>query len=1081
MRQCYVIISVLILTVVNHLLYAQGEEKHSLPSFIHQQKRLASLPHKTKAKTPFFTHNTEGMFQNWTMEQGMSGLFIWSVIQDKSGRIWMSTDGSGIMSYDGTYFNAYGLDQGFKDIRYYSALCDHNGNLWFGSHENGVSIFDGKYVYTLDQNNGFTNNVTLVLFEDSRNRIWIGTRSEGLFCIDGDSIKSYYNQCSIHHIRSIDEDEAGNIIVGGLGKNEGVVEVFNGKTFERLKIDAEFRECTAVFSDSKNQLWIGTENGVLFQRKDSLIDFGMSLVGKHIVRKISEDNDGNIWVGTEGNGIGIYDGKQMKKVVNRELRSHNAFWFLHSRKSTYIASFNEGLIKYTPTAFQNFKFTKATYAIEVMDSSRIFLGTWANGGFIYDYEQNIFTHEYPIKTTDFIAAHKSHNGKIWVGTWTGELGYYEERKFYELPKPPFINVKCLLEIDSNEVYIGTWFDGLWKYQDNEYHQMFPNELLRAEINDLQLHKDVVWVAAGKGLMKIQEGKLYETTILPDYVKPSAILIDSSQNKMWIGTKNKGVFLKQGPKKAINFTKSNGLPNEYIKVIVKDYEDRIWVGTNKGIAVLNNDWKKRKAAYYFRSFTQTDGFMGVSCTHGACIDKHGYLWWGTQQKIVKMMPNDALDMPSPPTIEITDLKVKHRSINWVDKFRNKDQKTHIFDNYSPFNFIPQNLVLSARQNSLQFTFSVNTDSDPDLILYSFKLNGENEWSEWSPLNHATIANLIKGAHTLTVRCKDKHGQMSNSIDFTFRIEPAFYETWYFKVIVCILTTLLFYLIYLIRVKSLQSAKIKLQKEVKRRTQTIKFQKETLEETYAEITASIKAAKRLQSAVLPSQDRLASLFPENMVYYSPKAILSGDFYWVSKKKDRLYAAVADCTGHGIQGAMLSLVCFNTLNKVVNEMTITSPAEILEICRAIIKKRFEQSESEIEGGMDITLLSINPKTLEAEWCGAYNNLHIVRDNEIIFLKGTFQSVGYNTITKPFINHQIQLEKRDQIFLASDGILDQFGFNEKNQIKKFGRSRLNKLYLEISKHDFETQKLIIENTFNNWRKTEDQIDDICVFGIRI
>lgn len=260
--------------------------------------------------------------------------------------------------------------------------------------------------------------------------------------------------------------------------------------------------------------------------------------------------------------------------------------------------------------------------------------------------------------------------------------------------------------------------------------------------------------------------------------------------------------------------------------------------------------------------------------------------------------------------------------------------------------------------------------------------------------------------------------------------------------------------------------------------VEKQKTIVEEQNKEILDSIAYAKRLQEAILPPSEVIKSTFSNSLIFYKPKDIVAGDFYWMQKSNDEVLFAVADCTGHGVPGAMVSIVCSNALNRSVKEFNITQPAQILNKVSELVEENFSTNESNVQDGMDISLCKLNPKTLALEYAGAQNPLWIIRNGELIEYKADKQPIGKYTDRKPFTNHSIQLEKNDTLFLFSDGYADQFGGDNGKKLKT---SNLKKILCSIQEVDMEKQLEFIKINFERWKGALEQIDDVCIMGIKI
>lgn len=246
---------------------------------------------------------------------------------------------------------------------------------------------------------------------------------------------------------------------------------------------------------------------------------------------------------------------------------------------------------------------------------------------------------------------------------------------------------------------------------------------------------------------------------------------------------------------------------------------------------------------------------------------------------------------------------------------------------------------------------------------------------------------------------------------------------------------------------------------------------------EITASIQYAKRIQEAILPSEQYVKDNFPESFIYYQPKDIVAGDFYWLEVIGAGLFFAVADCTGHGVPGAMMSVMCSNALSKSVKELNITSPGKILDKTAELLEYRLAGGK-DVSDGMDIVLCKLDFKKMEIVFAGANNPLWIVRDTELIEIKGDKQPIGKYDGRKPFREHVIHLKKGDCIYLFTDGYADQFGGPRE---KKFKYTALKELLLNAGEQSMKKQKEMLELQMNEWKGEVEQVDDICIAGIRI
>lgn len=282
--------------------------------------------------------------------------------------------------------------------------------------------------------------------------------------------------------------------------------------------------------------------------------------------------------------------------------------------------------------------------------------------------------------------------------------------------------------------------------------------------------------------------------------------------------------------------------------------------------------------------------------------------------------------------------------------------------------------------------------------------------------------------------------------------------------------------------LEAKVIERTEEVVRQKEEIEIQNRKLEILYKHITDSIRYAKRLQDAILPTHASVERLLPESFILFKPKDIVSGDFYWLHEANDRIYIAVVDCTGHGVPGAFMSIVAHNMLNQIVKETPEINAAEFLNSMNSLAGRTINQhsEDSAVRDGMDMTLCIIDRKTRMMDMAGANNPLYIFRNENLQEFRADKLPIGYleERYARKFTNNRVQLETGDTLYLFSDGYADQFGGpkGKKFMVGQF-RSFLSQIHKAPMKDQFRTLDLTIEQ----WRGNLEQVDDILVVGFRV
>lgn len=278
------------------------------------------------------------------------------------------------------------------------------------------------------------------------------------------------------------------------------------------------------------------------------------------------------------------------------------------------------------------------------------------------------------------------------------------------------------------------------------------------------------------------------------------------------------------------------------------------------------------------------------------------------------------------------------------------------------------------------------------------------------------------------------------------------------------------------------------EIQKQKEETELQKNIVEQKNKEVTDSIAYAKKIQSAILPSNQKVDSLLDHYFIMYQPKDIVAGDFYWVEELNDVIYVAAADCTGHGVPGAMVSVVCSNILSTVLHDEKVSEPAKILDRTKELVVEYFERSEEQVKDGMDIALIAIhkdkNGGVAEIEYAGANNPLIMIppntEDETLIEIKATKQPIGKRINSVPFENHALKPEKGSILYLFTDGFQDQFGGEHKGG-KKLKSKNFHKLLYSYHRYDMLEQPVKLREALSKWQGDLEQVDDICVIGIRI
>jgi serine phosphatase RsbU (regulator of sigma subunit) len=495
-----------------------------------------------------------------------------------------------------------------------------------------------------------------------------------------------------------------------------------------------------------------------------------------------------------------------------------------------------------------------------------------------------------------------------------------------------------------------------------------------------------------------------------------------------------------------------------------------VGTDKGIdrISLDNDFRIVSLKYY----GEQEGLRGTEISqNGFMYDRNNDLWICTTNGLIKYNAKYDYVNSTAPRLVLNGIRLFYQPVDWT-KYAGKTD---------PVSKLPVDLSLAHKDNHLTFDYqALSTDK----ISYTFKLDGlDLDWSPLTTNTQAVYTNIPPGgSYTFRVKGINTDGFWSQDVvSFTFTITPPFWKTWWFLAICISLVLGSVFVFIRLRTEKLQREKKVLEEKVEERTIELKGANEQLSVAFKDIKDSINYAKRIQQAILPLENEIRKDLPEHFIFFKPRDVVSGDFYWFNKKKDKLYIAACDCTGHGVPGAFMSIIGNSLLNEIAHETEASEPAFILNTLRdkIILALKQRSGDQETKDGMDMVLCCIDKKNKKLSFAGANNPIYVIRDGVLKEYKGNKQPIGvYADEMKPFTNQEIDLLPGDLIYLFSDGYPDQFGGPKG---KKFLYTRFKELLVSVSSRNMKQQYSDLELAFWNWKMDQEQVDDVLVIGIRI
>lgn len=1090
-------------------------------------------------------------FTNFTTAQGLTNNTVYCIIQDKAGNIWFGTSGGGVSCYDGVLFRNFTTAQGLTNDEVYSMAEDNLGNIWFGTIGGGVSCYDGKAFKTFKKEQGLADDIVLSITQDKAGKIWFGTASSGLSCYDGKTFKNFNNLFGIaRNIWSIKEDKKGNLWFGSGG---GGAIRFDGRNFTKFTTTQGLinDKVKVIEEDSLGNIWFGTYGGGV-SRYDgkSFANFNTTngLVND-IVYSITEDNSGNIWFGTYGGGVSRYDGKSFTNFTTQQGLGNN----------------NVRCIKEDKTG-------------------NLWFGT--EGGGVSRYDGKSFTNFSPeqgLAHTNIWSIEEDKKGNLWFGTDLGGVSQYDGKSFATFTTTQGLTSNIILSIKQDKagnLWLGTEEGGVIRYDGKSFTNFttengLANDVIYSIIED---KKGNIWFGTDGGGVSCYDGKSFTNFTSNPGPGSNSIwsIAEDNFGNLWFGTEGGGVSRYDG-KTFMNFTTNDGLADNVITQVVT-YHNDIVLGSNVGIAVLSSFKPKKNLTSdmendnrevlaqnnltnselqnytpVFKLYNSATGYpikdvnVGFNAMY---LDSKDIVWAATGSNKTALVRIDLSAIHTnnnPPTVILQNLKVNNENICWhglkKHDFKKSTSKDSLsiaqdslaiiqdslaiineenisfgktlsktsriallkkfgdirFDSISKFYPLPENLILPFKHNNITFEFAAIEPARPYLVKYQYQLEGYDE--DWSPTTNKTSAsfgNIYEGTYTFKLKACSPDGIWSNPIVYTFKVLPPWYRTWYMYCLYAIATIGGLYLIYRWRIAQLHRENEILEEKIELRTEQLKQANEELlamneeintqmtviEHKNTNITSSIQYAQIIQKAVFPSLEKLDAYFDQNFVLFLPKDIVSGDFYYAKQKGKNLFIAAADCTGHGVPGAFMSVLGISLLNEIIAKGILTKPNEILNELRIRIKKSLHQDgkKGQTQDGMDIAFCTIDIENTVIQFAGAHCPLYLFRKEEsgfeLIEFKADLMPIGVHPKDeKSFTNNEIQLQHGDTIYLFTDGYISQTGGTN---FDTFKRKRFQEILLKIQEKNLEEQKQILEQTLADWQGNYDQVDDILIIGMR-
>ena len=1020
-------------------------------------------------------------FQHYGVKESICYPFVYSVTQDKNGFIWAST-GQGLCRFDGFRFQATSNDS-MPETYAGANFNDKNKNLWFGFSGGTIAVYKNQNFKIFPPEKDKTSSINSICSDASGN-ILAASQSNGIVKFNVDLTKNIIDkpfQGKLIYTIQITDDS--KLLVG----TDDGVSIYSYSTDpqkikETGKIDSLplTKVNKLIHSKIYNGYWVCTEDAGFYLVTNSP-EFKVKNIGKIVglefdnIQDIYEDRSGNTWVSTLGKGVFKIKFDKDFNVINSVSYSTADGLSSNDIKGAYedyegnfwISTYGNGIDFLPNETFVYFDYSAYFKNKNVQSVTAGKDGYWVGGNngvvnVTYGLNQKIdfYGVSRGLPADNVTSLYISSNGTIFAGT--DESGIFQLKsgsksfsQFFRADNSLGNSINQITGKGSN-IYVSTK-DGVYFFDlktGKSGHQTTYEGLPHNNIQSMCIDSaGNAWVATQSNMIfALNNDRRYNIKGFQELEFTNIVQV--KQGEFWVGTNGSGIFNFQHDT-TYYFTTKEGLKSDYCYAMIADKSRNIWVGHRLGLSRINNQTHQIKV--YGSDYIPGDvNLNAVSETN------EGDLLFGTTEGLILYQaPKNKLDS-IPPQLNITSLVIDDKE-------------------YDP----SQRIVLPYGKHRMIIEFVGLNYKNPEQVTYQYKLEGfDLEWSSVGNIRIARYQRLTDGEYTFMVKACNSDGACSTApLIFELKIRKPFWKTWWFISLAIVIFISSVYIIIKFRERKQKAFQIYLEKLLDERTKEVREQKEEIELKNRDITDSINYAQRIQASILPSLRKLQHIFTGSFVYYQPRDIVSGDFYWfdVIPNTNKFLVVCADSTGHGVPGAFMSLIGTTLLKDIFNRPDVQKPSDILRILDNELKSTLNQN---IDGerpndGMDIIVCEIDIKNYKACFSSAMRPFIVYQNGEQLYFKGSRSSIGGQVKEeKLFEDVEVQLTKGDLIYMFSDGYPDQFGGPLG---KKFKMVRLRNLLKDIYQKPMEEQYNYVKSNFDLWRGELEQVDDVLFMGIKI
>jgi len=1016
-------------------------------------------------------------FQLHNTEKGLCNDFVYSIAQDKHGFIWFAT-GFGLCRYDGFRFLSPSDDLPSTNVS--TSFRDDKGNLWFGYQDGIIVKYDGIDFSIVDIS---INAVVTQIIQAPKGEILAATQDGGIIRIGKktDHFTTGFENAIVNSICFVDDERLM------LGTSDGLCLFHYSSDEPDMKLISKGDDLSAVkFIIPKaggDGYWVATEgDGIYYVTVDknrfSVLRMTVPRLEEAQVQSINEDMNGNLWISTYGEGLFhvqlLPDKRILKTSIYNTTNGLGSDYvkqvFSDNQHNLWVATFGHGVACIINTAISFFETLEpvgnnATAVFSADNSEYWIAGVGAIIKITSKSEPNtVLGRNEGVPNDKITILRADDKGNLWIGTENSGLyklpkGAKKVTEFYKEDNSLSNTIQSLI-IENEKIWMATRngilvIDAQTRKKTDQYNTVDGN-LPHNNIQDIfKDSKNRIWIATNSNsLIDIKKG---DRLSLPGNMETEFSAITEDEfGRIWAATRLIGVYrFDEARDTVIHFTANDDLKSDYCYAIASDGNGYVWVGHRGGLTSIST---QRRA---LNTYGIENGIRGDVNPRAMMLNKSGELLIGMSDGV--MMYDIKTDKPKNiiPMLNLSQVLINDKS-------------------YNPF----KTIVLPYDKYKIEFDFVGLQYSNPGSVSYQYQLvDYDRGWTVLSKTNTAVYPKVEYGEFTFWVKACNSENCTAETMLFTIKIAKPFYLTPWFALLIVSAVVGLGYVVIAIRERNHKILQDYLENELKARTREVRKQKEEIEVKNRDITDSINYAQRIQFSVLPSTSTLLEHCSGAFIFYRPRDIVSGDFYWFDyfPNNNRLLIVCADSTGHGVPGAFMSLIGTTLIKDIAIRSDILNPADILYRLDENVQSTLNQNRDseQANDGMDIIVCEIDTVTSFVKIASAMRPYVIYQNGVPTTYKSSRSSIGGQYVeNKVFNTHEIQLSKGDTIYMFTDGYTDQFGGPSGKKLKM---NRLQNILDDIHNRNMEEQYRVVKENFDLWKGHNAQVDDVLMIGVKI